>query len=156
MKVRHVSTADVVRMASHITRISVDDLRSPCRKPAIARTRFAVFYVVKELYPSRSLPQIAAQTGGWDHSSVVHGIKRAKELEERDDYFRGLVSSLREMVIGKPREVDPNAPIRPTAETLARLPKKREHEDAGFKDQRLRHRGSMLLIDAIRQARAAA
>lgn len=156
MKVRHVSTADVVRMASHISRIPVDDLTSKCRKRKFARVRFAIFYVVRELYPSRSFPMIAAQCGGWDHSSIIHGINRAAELCETDENFKTLVSSLREMVIGLPKVVDRSAPIRPTAETLAKLPKKREHEDSGFKDQRLRHRGSMLLIDAIRQARAAA
>lgn len=156
MKVRHVSTADVVRMASHISRIPVDDLMSKCRKTKLARTRFAIFYVVRELYPNRSFPMIAAQCGGWDHSSIIHGINRAAELIEHDEAFKTLVTSLREMVIGQPKVVDLNRPIRPTAETLAKLPKKREHEDSGFKDERLRHCGSLLLIDAIRQARAAA
>lgn len=85
---------DLVRRASELTGISLDELRGPRGIRNIAHTRFAVMKVARER--GKSLPQIGRILGHRDHTSIMHGIRRAVELEAADPDFAELVRRLRE------------------------------------------------------------
>lgn len=83
----------LVARASTWTGISQEELLRSGRKRDTSWTRFAIALVAKE--SDRSLWQIAG-VFGQDHSSVKHGIDRARELVEKDADFAELVRLLRE------------------------------------------------------------
>lgn len=139
-----VATADVVRIASRITNISVDDIRSGKRHKPISRARAGICYVVKELFPARSYPSIAQWVGCKDHSSVVCAIRRAKELIERDDTFAAYVRKLAWHVRGLPVP----KPVNDVSRLV--LPEYTADMDSGQRDEVSRHRGSILLLHALR------
>lgn len=82
----------LVMRASIWTGISQAELLSPGRKRDTSWTRFAIARVAQE--SGRSLWQIAG-VFGQDHSSVLHGIERSREIEKVDPDFAELLRLLR-------------------------------------------------------------
>jgi chromosomal replication initiator protein len=64
--------------------VTPDLLRGPRRACEIVRPRQIAYLMVPELRPDLSLPAIGRQFGDRDHTTIMHGIKRARELM-RDD-----------------------------------------------------------------------
>ena len=59
----------------------------------VARPRQIAMYLAKRLTP-RSLPEIGRRFGGRDHTTVIHAIKRIKELRAADSELDSDVRSL--------------------------------------------------------------
>ena len=84
----------LVREAARLSHLSLAALLSSRRDRDVARVRFAVMLVARDL--NYSLPDIGRRLGGRDHTTVLHGVRRAVELLEGEDVtFAHLVASLR-------------------------------------------------------------
>lgn len=70
-----------------------NELISERRCRQLAHGRFAIMWAAK-LLTSYSFPRIAKELGGFDHTSVMHGVKRAEELRATNPDFRYLTDKL--------------------------------------------------------------
>jgi chromosomal replication initiation ATPase DnaA len=64
------------------------------RKPRIAHARFAIMAVLRE-QTNWSTPRIAQRLGLTDHTSVLHGLARARELEQTCEHFADIIAAVR-------------------------------------------------------------
>lgn len=69
------------------------ELLSERRTRHLSYGRFAVMWGAGKL-TTYSLPRIGEALGGYDHTSVLHGQRRAEELRETDAEFRRLTDAL--------------------------------------------------------------
>ena len=67
--------------------ISMRDLLSPSRIQSLARVRQISMWLARQL-TTRSLPDIGRRTGGRDHTTVLHAIRRINELRDIDSVLR--------------------------------------------------------------------
>ncbi len=77
--------------------IKVSDMHSARRSRSIARPRQIAMYLSKELTP-KSLPEIGRNFGGKDHTTVIHAVKKVKELLASDTEFAEDVELLKRML----------------------------------------------------------
>jgi chromosomal replication initiator protein len=83
---RHdVARAVVAATAKHFG-ITVEELRSERRRVKEVFARYVAARLIYDI-TGMSTPQIGIKLGGKDHSSVIHGLHRAKELLETDPSF---------------------------------------------------------------------
>lgn len=71
--------------------VPFDGLFSPTREGQICLARYAIMYVMRER-EGQSTPQIGRRLQR-DHSTVVHGMKRARDLLARDPDFAAFVNA---------------------------------------------------------------
>ncbi len=94
---RQVSLDNIQRTVAEYYKIKVADLMSRRRSRSVARPRQVAMALAKEL-TNHSLPEIGDSFGGRDHTTVLHGCRKIKELREsnsdiREDY-KNLLRSL--------------------------------------------------------------
>ena len=97
LQARQVSLDNIQRTVAEYYKIKVADLMSRRRSRSIARPRQVAMALAKEL-TNHSLPEIGDSFGGRDHTTVLHGCRKIKELREsntdiREDY-KNLLRSL--------------------------------------------------------------
>jgi chromosomal replication initiation ATPase DnaA len=63
--------------------IALNDMKSARRTSYVVRPRQIAIYLAKEL-TGRSLPEIGKRFGGRDHTTVLHAVRRIKDLVESD------------------------------------------------------------------------
>lgn len=84
----------LAREAARLADISFEELLGPRRYKEVARVRFAVMLVARDL--NYSQPDIGKRLGNRDHTTVWHGTRQAKVLLKAEDVvFAHLVASLR-------------------------------------------------------------
>lgn len=83
----------LVERASELTGFKPSELYSPCRQRELSWSRFMVMRVAHER--GRSLLTIARALGGMDHTSVLHGIRRAPGIAAEHPEFAELLQALR-------------------------------------------------------------
>jgi chromosomal replication initiator protein len=94
---RQVSIDNIQRTVAEYYKLKLSDLLSKRRTRSIARPRQIAMALSKEL-TNHSLPEIGEAFGGRDHTTVLHGCRKVKELQEtmadiREDY-KNLMRSL--------------------------------------------------------------
>jgi chromosomal replication initiator protein len=94
---RQVSIDNIQRTVAEYYKLKLSDLLSKRRTRSIARPRQVAMALSKEL-TNHSLPEIGEAFGGRDHTTVLHGCRKVKELQEtmadiREDY-KNLMRSL--------------------------------------------------------------
>jgi len=94
---KQVSLDNIQRTVAEYYKIKVADLMSKRRSRSVARPRQVAMALAKEL-TNHSLPEIGDSFGGRDHTTVLHGCRKIKELREtesdiREDY-KNLLRSL--------------------------------------------------------------
>jgi chromosomal replication initiator protein len=87
---KQVSLDNIQRTVAEYYKIKVSDLNSRRRNRSVARPRQVAMALAKEL-TNYSLPEIGDSFGGRDHTTVLHGCRKIKELREtssdiREDY----------------------------------------------------------------------
>ena len=97
LQARQVSLDNIQRTVAEYYKIKVADLMSRRRSRSVARPRQVAMALAKEL-TNHSLPEIGDCFGGRDHTTVLHGCRKIKELREsnadiREDY-KNLLRSL--------------------------------------------------------------
>jgi len=94
---RQISLDNIKKIVAEYYKIKGADLLSKRRSRSIARPRQMAMALAKEL-TNHSLPEIGDSFGGRDHTTVLHGCRKIKELREtssdiREDY-KNLLRSL--------------------------------------------------------------
>jgi chromosomal replication initiation ATPase DnaA len=89
---------DLVKECSTLFKVHVRDLMGPYRYDFVVRARQALFLALRRR--GWSYPDI-----GWflkrDHSTVIHGVKRALYIAERDPDYAAKVEHLTDLEIKK-------------------------------------------------------
>lgn len=78
-----LTMAYIQAVVADVTKIPINDIRSPRRAAELVRARHIFYYAARNL-TSRSFPEIGRITGGRDHSTVIHGIQK---VDARRDFF---------------------------------------------------------------------
>ncbi len=80
---RKVTVDEIMRKVSEHYNVRIADLLGPKRTRTIARPRQVAMYLAKTL-TQRSLPEIGRRFGGRDHTTVIHAVRKIKELQDTD------------------------------------------------------------------------
>jgi chromosomal replication initiator protein len=83
----------MVTFVSFATGLRPTEIISNRRRADQAHARFAIMWAAKRL-TTYSYPQIAHFLGGFDHTSIMHGCRRAEELRDKDPDFKALTEAL--------------------------------------------------------------
>lgn len=78
--------------------ISRADLVSGSRKRAIVQARQISMFLCRNMIPNCSLSSIGAQTGGKDHSTVLHSCSTVSDLMSTDRVFKNYVEELQRLL----------------------------------------------------------
>jgi len=94
---KQVSIENIQRFVAEYYKIKMSDMTSKRRTRSVARPRQVAMALSKEL-TNHSLPEIGSAFGGRDHTTILHGCRKVKELREtnadiREDY-KNLLRSL--------------------------------------------------------------
>ena len=79
-----VLASDVMEAAAQQFALSTDHLVSPARAAYVCMARNLACKVVRDLCPHASYPMIGALLGGRDHTTIIHAVRRADRLIQRD------------------------------------------------------------------------
>ncbi len=95
-----VSSSDIFKAVANFYSVTPDELRSPRRTRRIAQPRQIVMYLMRE-ETDASLPQIGAELGGRDHTTVLYGYERVRARLEQDDQFKREMMLLKGQLYGE-------------------------------------------------------
>lgn len=73
-----ISFDAIVRAAALVARIAPADLIGPSRLRPLVRPRQRAMLLARRIRPDLSLPNLGRRLGGRDHTTVLHGAKRAE------------------------------------------------------------------------------
>jgi chromosomal replication initiator protein len=94
-----ISADQILNAVAGYYGLTEDDLRSPQRSRRIARPRQVAMYLLRE-ETDASLPQIGAELGGRDHTTVLYGYERVRARLEHDDQLKREVMTLKGQLYG--------------------------------------------------------
>lgn len=94
---------EIINECARLFGVHSRDLVSDARFGFIIPARFALYKALR--LRGWSTAKIGRAIGGRDHSTVLHGIKRAEHMMERDPHFAAIVQQLAEI---KPTAIDPD------------------------------------------------
>lgn len=80
---RKVTVDEIMRKVSEHYNLRIADLLGPKRTRTIARPRQVAMFLAKTM-TQRSLPEIGRRFGGRDHTTVIHAVRKIKELQDTD------------------------------------------------------------------------
>ncbi len=93
-EVRSVSVDDIQKTIANYYKIRLQDMKSAKRTRTVAFPRQVAMYVCKEL-TALSLPEIGAEFGGKDHTTILYAVrkieKQRKESSEFDEEVRRIL-----------------------------------------------------------------
>ncbi|MDH3470772.1 MAG: chromosomal replication initiator protein DnaA [Acidimicrobiia bacterium] len=90
---RVVTPQDIINATSASFGVSTDDLCGPSRKQPLARARQIAMYLCREL-TDLSLPKIGKEFGGRDHTTVMHGLDKVRQVMQSDQRIFDQVTAL--------------------------------------------------------------
>lgn len=73
-------TDQILRSVAIHFDVTVAEMEGQRRHQRIAQARFAAMHLIQK-YRQYSLPKIGRMFGGRDHTTVIHALRRVKELE---------------------------------------------------------------------------
>ncbi|MGB0722341.1 MAG: chromosomal replication initiator protein DnaA [Gammaproteobacteria bacterium] len=82
-----VTLENIQRTVAEYFKIRVSDLHSKRRSRSVTRPRQLAMALAKEL-TRHSLPEIGDAFGGRDHTTVLHAVRKVRELREDDMSFK--------------------------------------------------------------------
>jgi chromosomal replication initiator protein len=80
---RVITVLRIKRIVSRFYGITVERLESRQKTIPVARPRQVVMYLARE-HTKFSLSQIGMRIGGLDHTTILHGARRIRQLMEAD------------------------------------------------------------------------
>lgn len=126
----------VMAEASRATDIPLDILRTRTRIQPVVDTRQAIMLVLRRR-TTLSSPQIARALGLGDHTTVLHGIRKASERAERDVAYAALIARL--MAVEPRSDNTPFAlPAPLSRQEISDLARKRENQRESEKRRKRR------------------
>lgn len=78
--------SQLIDRAASVTQYSRTDIISVRREAPLCHVRFAIMKLAKER--GVSLPRIGRALGDRDHTTVISGVRRAKQLSNDPDFAR--------------------------------------------------------------------
>lgn len=90
------STRNVVRAVSMFYDVSVNDILSARRNASICNARHVAYFLTREMTPL-STTQMGAKFNR-DHSTIVHGLGKIRELSKTDDVLIAALKDIRELI----------------------------------------------------------
>lgn len=94
-----VEPVHVINSVANVFKVSRERLISKDRSKDIALPRQVAMYILRE-DANFSLPQIGAELGGRDHTTVMYGCEKVAGLLKKDDRLRKQTHQVREMLFG--------------------------------------------------------
>jgi chromosomal replication initiator protein len=91
---------DIVKTVGVFYNVTPEELRSARRTRRIAHPRQIVMYLMRE-ETDASLPQIGAELGGRDHTTVLYGYERVRARIEQDNQFKRELMLLKGKLYGE-------------------------------------------------------
>ena len=88
-----ITVEKIQKIVANFFGISVGDIRSDKRKKGIAIPRQIAMYLARE-HTNLSLVEIGEKFGGRNHATVMHSIKKVKEMMKKDPVVREMVDKL--------------------------------------------------------------
>ena len=82
-----ISAEDILKTVGVFYNVTPEEFRSSRRTRRIAQPRQIVMYLMRE-ETDASLPQIGAELGGRDHTTVLYGYERVRARVEQDNQFK--------------------------------------------------------------------
>jgi len=95
-----ITAAQIISAVAAYYGISEEDLRSAQRHHRIAQPRQIAMYLLRE-ETDASLPQIGAELGGRDHTTVLYGYERVRARLEHDDQLKREILTLKGQLYGQ-------------------------------------------------------
>jgi chromosomal replication initiator protein len=95
-----VSAEDIIKTVGTFFSVTPEELRSSLRTRRIAQPRQIAMYLMRE-ETDASLPQIGAELGGRDHTTVLYGYERVRARLEQDDIFKREMMLLKSQLYGQ-------------------------------------------------------
>lgn len=92
-KLTYVQTKEInnlIKVICAIFQIEENELFSSKRLDKLIIPRFAFYYIA---YKKINLMQIASVAGKKDHTTIIHGIRKCKDLQEYDIEFKSKIYS---------------------------------------------------------------
>lgn len=86
-----ITAVEVMRVVAEAYGTSVEAIRSANRSKEYTTPRFAAIHCVLAVCPHLSLPMIGGAFGRRDHTTIMNGRDRAKELIKDDKQFASVV-----------------------------------------------------------------
>lgn len=95
-----LSQEEILNSVASYYGVTVNELRSPNRSRRIALPRQVAMYLLRE-ETAASLPQIGAQLGGRDHTTIMYGYEHVRAQMDQDDQLRREIMTLRAKLYGQ-------------------------------------------------------
>lgn len=99
--IKEITPDLLIKVVSDHTNIPYDDIVSSKRSKEIATARQIVMYLCREYLDRYSLKQIGDAVGGKDHSTVINGIDRIKDLIETDSNMKITIDEIEKKISKK-------------------------------------------------------
>ena len=87
----------IQRAVCDVFKVTLTDMVSKRRARVIARPRQVAMYLCKQM-TKRSLPDIGRRFGGRDHTTVMHAVKRIKQLRAEDATFNAQIEAVEDIL----------------------------------------------------------
>ena len=94
-----VTAEDIIKAVSSFYGVSPEELKGSRRTRTIAQPRQIAMYLMRE-ETDASLPQIGAELGGRDHTTILYGYERVRARLEQDDQFKRELMLLKSQLYG--------------------------------------------------------
>lgn len=91
------SILEIQRVVCAIKRLKLEELKSRNRSHRLSHSRQMGFLLCRE-FTDASFPMIARHFGGLDHSSLIFGVRQAKQREEESETVRAEMAAMRNMI----------------------------------------------------------
>ncbi len=88
------SIAKILQVVSKYFNLTVEDLKGKKRSKNIANARMIAMYLCRIL-TEESYISIAAELGGRDHSTIIHGFEKISEEIKTDEELKNIISELK-------------------------------------------------------------
>lgn len=92
-------TDQIIQSVEMHFNVTVSEMRGKRRHRQIAYARFAAMHLIHK-YRQYSLPKIGKMFGGRDHTTVIHALRRVKDLERSDVVFIDMLRAAEAFLIG--------------------------------------------------------
>ena len=93
--VENQTLSNIIQSVEERAQITYEAMKRRTRRREIVQARMMCYALIREFMPHMTLIEIGAEFGGYDHTSVRHGIITVKDLEDVDKWTREAMEDCR-------------------------------------------------------------
>ncbi len=94
---KHINTKTFLDKVASFYMIKIGDITGSSRQADIVKARQISMYILKNDY-GLSYPQIARVLGNRDHTTIMHGFRKIKDIVKKDDNLKLEIQALKNIV----------------------------------------------------------